>query len=68
MPTLSPTDAPNEIAVDNDKPVLICPWHHWEFDLATGNALYANPHKLRTYPVRLERDRIVIDERGHNRP
>jgi nitrite reductase/ring-hydroxylating ferredoxin subunit len=70
MPNLAAADAgsTDAIAVNNDKPVLICPWHHWEFDLASGKALYAHPHKLRTYPVRLDGDRIVIDEHGHTGP
>ena len=38
-----------------DEQVLVCPWHCWEFDVATGRSVF-NPHKTRvkTYEVTLE--------------
>jgi len=52
---------------------LRCPWHGWEFDLATGQSIF-DPTKTRvksypvevetlqaeTYPVEVERDVIVV--------
>jgi nitrite reductase/ring-hydroxylating ferredoxin subunit len=33
-------------------PIVQCPWHGWEFDLATGVALYGiTVGRIRTYPV-----------------
>ena len=41
--------------------VLTCPWHGWEFDLRTGQAL-ANPKaRVRVYPVRQAGDRLLIE-------
>lgn len=40
--------------------VVRCPWHQWEFDLATGRTI-ASPHKgIRTYPVRVEEQQVIV--------
>lgn len=46
------SDAPGEVRFDDTRPMLQCPWHHWEFDLATGNS-YIDPRqtRVRRYPV-----------------
>ena len=33
--------------------VLRCPWHGWEFDVATGKGLYDAKGRVPTYPVRV---------------
>lgn len=40
--------------------VLKCPWHQWEFDLKTGNALYDSTMRAKTYPVTVEDGEIVL--------
>ena len=40
--------------------VLTCNWHNWKFNLETGENLYGGD-KLRTYPVRLNKDEIWLD-------
>ena len=32
--------APGELELDEETPVLACPWHGWEFDVRTGRALF----------------------------
>ncbi len=46
----------------SDDAVIRCPWHGWEFELATGRAMF-NPDgmKVRTYPVRVVDDRVVVE-------
>lgn len=34
--------------------VLRCPWHGWEFDLATGKGLYDAKGRVKTYAVRVD--------------
>ena len=47
--------APGEIIWERDGRILRCPWHGWEFDIATGRSVF-NPHRLRvrTYDVTVE--------------
>lgn len=41
--------------------LLRCPWHAWEFELATGRSV-SNPRiRAKTYPVRVDGDDIVIE-------
>jgi nitrite reductase/ring-hydroxylating ferredoxin subunit len=43
-----------------DGEILACPWHGWEFDLKTGEAL-ADKRGLRKYPVTVEGERVYIE-------
>ncbi|HYK69829.1 MAG TPA: Rieske 2Fe-2S domain-containing protein [Streptosporangiaceae bacterium] len=39
--TLAPralSDAPGDVRIDSGPPLLACPWHGWEYDLATGQS------------------------------
>lgn len=50
-----------EISYGRVGEVLTCPWHGWEFDINTGQAL-ANPQaRVRTYPVRRTGERLLIE-------
>ena len=46
---------PGEIIWERAGQILRCPWHGWEFDIATGQSVF-NPHRLRvrTYDVTVE--------------
>jgi nitrite reductase/ring-hydroxylating ferredoxin subunit len=35
-----------EYTIEHQGRILACPWHGWEFDLATGGSVF-NPHRLR---------------------
>ncbi len=43
--------APGEFEWGREGEILSCPWHGWEFDLRTGDALADPRRKLRTYPT-----------------
>lgn len=44
--------------VDGNK--IICPWHGWTFDLNTGAATH-DPHaRVRTFPVKVEGEQVLI--------
>ena len=36
--------------------VLICHWHHWEFDLNTGGCLLTSGDDLKAFPVEVRED------------
>lgn len=40
---------------------VICPFHAWKFDLATGHCVSGDTAKLRTYPIHEVQGRLVID-------
>jgi 3-phenylpropionate/trans-cinnamate dioxygenase ferredoxin subunit len=54
--------APQSYEYGMEEGVIRCPWHGWEFELETGAALF-NPDgmSVRTYPVRVVDDRVVVD-------
>lgn len=61
---LTEAERPNEITVDKSCSVLRCPWHGFEFSLATGQAVVADERgrflKLRTYEVQIDGDDVVV--------
>ena len=46
------TGAPNS--------VLRCPWHKWEFDIASGRCLVDDRLRVRRYSVRVDGDTVVV--------
>lgn len=40
--------------------ILRCPWHEWEYDIATGESLFDPNVKIVGYPVTLDGDDIVV--------
>jgi nitrite reductase/ring-hydroxylating ferredoxin subunit len=49
------SDGPGEFVLDGDDALLACPWHGWEYDLATGQSfLGAGEPPVRTYAVSIE--------------
>ena len=64
--TLSGTmvpSSPYEYRYDLEGRVLRCPWHGWEFDLATGEKLFdpASQARVKTYGVAVEDGVVVLD-------
>ena len=46
---------PYEYVYGRENEIIKCPWHGWEFEIATGRSIF-NPHKVRvkTYEVTVE--------------
>jgi nitrite reductase/ring-hydroxylating ferredoxin subunit len=44
----------------SDRRNIVCPWHGWEFDIETGQALVDPRVRAQTYPVTVEDEQIVI--------
>ena len=40
--------------------IVRCPWHKWEFEIATGKSLVDDKLRVRCYAVRLEGDEVVV--------
>jgi nitrite reductase/ring-hydroxylating ferredoxin subunit len=50
-----------DVVYGREGEILVCPWHGWEYDLATGRAL-VDPSRVRvaTYPARVSDDRVLV--------
>ena len=53
--------APGEFELDEETPVLACPWHGWEFDVRTVRALWDERYAVRTYGTRVENGRVLVE-------
>lgn len=57
--------APHEYVYRDERRVLACPWHRWEFDMETGAAVGGITKKrLVTYPVAVEDGRVLVSMPG----
>lgn len=52
--------APGHVEFDYHGPVLSCPAHGWEFELRTGRCRVDPRLRVRSYPVRLVNERVLI--------
>lgn len=66
---------PYQFEVEREGEILRCPWHGWEFDIATGRSVF-NPHQVRvrrydvsveaavttleTFPVTVEQELVIL--------
>lgn len=53
--------APGSMEVDDDVPVIACPWHGWEFDLERGRALWEEGYAAKVVPVHVKSGRVLLD-------
>lgn len=51
---------PGEYRWGREGEILACPWHGWEFDLLTGQALADERVRLRRYPVTVTDDTVYL--------
>jgi 3-phenylpropionate/trans-cinnamate dioxygenase ferredoxin subunit len=58
-------EAPGRVRFDGSRRLIQCPWHGWEFDIATGRA-YVDPDglRVRSYAVDVEDGADLRDEIG----
>ncbi len=59
--------APGSMELDEENPVVACPWHGWEFDLERGRALWEEGYAVKAVPVRVQDGRVFLDV-GKGRP
>lgn len=58
-------DAPPTVPCANldmvqDGEIIRCPWHMWEFEIATGRCLVDPTARVKTYPVAIEDGQLVV--------
>ncbi|MFT3866703.1 MAG: Rieske (2Fe-2S) protein [Solirubrobacterales bacterium] len=52
---------PGLIAGGAGAPTLVCPWHAWQFDLASGVCSTSPRYRVRTYPVEIKDGTVHVD-------
>ena len=51
---------PHEYVLSEDTLVLRCPWHGYEFNAETGEAVVADQLRVKVYPVSVEDGQVVL--------
>jgi nitrite reductase/ring-hydroxylating ferredoxin subunit len=52
---------PGELIVADAAPVIACPWHGWEYDVGTGEAIWDRSVRVRTFPVEVIAGRVMVE-------
>jgi nitrite reductase (NADH) small subunit len=55
---------PYESAWVRDGEILRCPWHGWEFDIKDGTTVTEPTRRVKTFPVVVEGDTIMLETSG----
>lgn len=53
-------DDSDNLTYTEERKVVSCPWHGWEFDIATGEELAYSKKRLLTYDVAVEGGSIYV--------
>jgi len=61
------TDAPG-LDIERDGAILRCPWHLWEFEIASGRCLVDPRMRVKTYPVVIEEGEVVVYAAAADQP
>ncbi len=48
---------------ERENEIIKCPYHNWEFDITTGRALYDQRMRVKTYPVAVVHEQVVLRTR-----
>jgi nitrite reductase (NADH) small subunit len=44
-----------------EKGKVVCPWHGWAWDPATGQAVHNPAAKLNVYPIKIENGEVLVE-------
>ena len=58
--TTAPPSTGAPLEIEGDGEVLHCPWHQWAFEITTGRCLVDPEVRVKTYPVKIEGDEVVV--------
>ena len=51
---------PGRVEIDDDVPIVICPWHKWEFEVKKGQSVWDSKYRMKIYPVKIEGGRVLL--------
>ncbi len=58
---LPPSGGEEVVSLAQDGEIIRCPWHLWEFEIATGRCLIDRRVRVKTYPVSIEDGQLVVE-------
>jgi nitrite reductase (NADH) small subunit len=58
--TVLAPDRPGGAGEAREGEFIYCPWHQWGFELATGTTAIKPEWSIRTYPVRVEGNNVIV--------
>jgi nitrite reductase (NADH) small subunit len=58
--TIVDESVPGDAVMVRDKEYIYCPWHQWGFELATGTTTVKPEWSIRTYPVRVVGNDVLV--------
>lgn len=58
--TVADPDAPGGAVEIREGEFIYCPWHQWGFELATGTTAVKPEWTIRTYPVRVDGQNVIV--------
>ncbi|WP_328392648.1 Rieske (2Fe-2S) protein [Nocardia sp. NBC_00416] len=58
--TVVDDSVPGDSVMVRDNEFIYCPWHQWGFELATGTTAVKPEWSIRTYPVRVVGDDVLV--------
>jgi 3-phenylpropionate/trans-cinnamate dioxygenase ferredoxin subunit len=50
-----------EVVFAEEQPVLSCPWHQYQYDLASGQCLVDRKLRVRRYPATVQGGRVLVE-------
>lgn len=56
-------DAPGGMEIEAEQPVLMCPWHRWQFDPETGKTVFESNIRLKRVETRIDNGRVLAKAR-----
>ena len=62
------TGLPGQLLVDEARPVLVCPWHTWAYELESGRCTTDDRFRVRSYPVEVLEGRVFVEVGGGRQP
>ncbi len=49
------------VGYEREGEIIRCPWHAWQFDIATGQCLVDPDARVKTYPIIVDGDDLIVD-------
>lgn len=49
------------VGYEREGEIIRCPWHAWQFDIATGQCLVDPNARVKTYPIIVDGDELIVD-------